>query len=735
MPKGELLTSEIRGKLARLRRGVRRRLAGEGAAWLILVLVGIVFCSLGIDYSLHLDRVQRALVMAIALGAVGWIVWKQLIAPLAVSMGSADLALLVEDRYDELDDRLISAIQFAQRDDLEEVGASTAMVEVMAEQANRLAAPLDFSRVVDHRRLWRVVRPAVAAAMLLIGFAIWQADTVKLWAARNLAFSDVAWPQETYLVVHGGPDYAVLRGDDLVLTVGLEPGSVEPPSVLLHTRYPSGRAEEEIKPTRSDGVTTYTKTFQAVAEPFEFYVTGGDDFRDEQRLHRVTLIDPPAWRDVRFTLEYPAYTQRPSRVLDGSGGVIGVPVGGQVRVWAAANKPLESARILVGPDEIEGEQMRPAPAESGQGDDPTQWVGQFGIGGKNEARTTELRFALRDTDGHENRRGPQFVVQVQADQAPNLEFKKQGVGSVIAPQAIIPLVIRAKDEYGVAAVRVVARTGAKGETRHAETVEDIPAGQQELQVRHHLDLQPRALIPGDLVRVSIEADDTLPKEYEGPNTGASSSLEFRVVKAEDLMAELVRRQKALRLEFVQVIALQESARAKTSLAAEALKGGQESPEIRRQLSESTGMQSNVGAECARTAESLQAILEEMTNNRLGSPEDRKQLADGIIQPLAGLAEPMDRLVATMNGTALVTDPGDLRTQATEIAGVQEEFRKRMEAILDRMQKLQSRQELANQLRVIIKWSEGLLDGIKKQAEEEAGGVFDPKKKKKGADDE
>lgn len=735
MPKGELLTSEIRGKLTRLRRVVRRRLAGEGAAWLVLALVGLVFCTLGIDYSLHLDRVQRALVMAVAVGAVGWIVWKQLLAPLSVPMDSADLALLVEDRYDELGDRLISAIQFAQQDDLEEVGASMAMVDLVAEQANRLAAPLDFSRVVDHRRLWRVVRPAIAAAMLLIGFAIWQADTVKLWAARNLAFSNVAWPQETYLVVEGGPDFAVLRGDDLTLTVGLEHGSVEPPSILLHTRYPSGRAEEEIKPTRSHGVTTYTKTFQAVSEPFEFYVTGGDDFRDEERLHRVTLIDPPAWRDVRFTLDYPPYTKRPSRTLDGSGGVIGVPVGGQVGVWAAANKDLESARIVVGSGDAQGEAMRPAPAEAGEPDGTKRWVGRFGIGGKNEARTTELRFALRDTDGHENRRGPQFVVQVQADQAPSIEFKKQGVGGVIAPQAIIPLVIRAKDEYGIAAIRVVARTGAKGEIRHAETVEDLPAGQQEPQVRHHLDLQPRSLKPGDLVRVTIEADDTLPKEYEGPNTGVSGSLEFRVVKAEDLMAELVRRQKALRLEFVQVIALQESARAKSSLAAEALKGGQESPEIRRQLSESTGMQSNVGAECARTAEALQAILEEMTNNRLGSPEDRKQLGDGIIQPLSGLAEPVSRLVATMNGTALVTDPGELQTQASEIAGIQEALRKRMEAILDQMQKLQSRQELANQLRVIIKWSEGLLDGIKKKADEEAGGVFDPKKKKKGADDE
>jgi len=202
-------------------------------------------------------------------------------------------------------------------------------------------------------------------------------------------------------------------------------------------------------------------------------------------------------------------------------------------------------------------------------------------------------------------------------------------------------------------------------------------------------------------------------------------LEFRVVRPEDLMAELVQRQKALRLEFVQVIAFQETARAKTASAADALQAGQDSPEIRRQLSESAGIQSNVAAECARATETLRAILEEMVNNRLGAAEDHKQLREGIIQPLAELDEPIRRLVATMNGTGRIADPAELRDQAVTIAGVQGDLRARMQAILERMQKLESRQELANQLRVIIKWSESALEGIQKKRDAEVGGVFEP----------
>ena len=49
----------------------------------------------------------------------------------------------------------------------------------------------------------------------------------------------------------------------------------------------------------------------------------------------------------------------------------------------------------------------------------------------------------------------------------------------------------------------------------------------------------------------------------------------------------------------------------------------------------------------------------------------------------------------------------------------------MERILDAMIKIESRQELANQLRVIVKWEEEILEAIRKRQEEEIGTVFNP----------
>ena len=145
----EFLKLKVGGKLRQLRRGLRRRLTGEGVSWCAISLVAVVFVTLGMDYLLHLDRPVRGVIMGMLLLGVGWVVWRQLIAPLRVPMDNEQLALLVEDRYGELGDSLISALQFTRRDAPETPGQSQAMVELVIAQAGELADTLDFQEVVE----------------------------------------------------------------------------------------------------------------------------------------------------------------------------------------------------------------------------------------------------------------------------------------------------------------------------------------------------------------------------------------------------------------------------------------------------------------------------------------------------------------------------------------------------------------------------------------------------------
>ena len=140
-----------------------------------------------------------------------------------------------------------------------------------------------------------------------------------------------------------------------------------------------------------------------------------------------------------------------------------------------------------------------------------------------------------------------------------------------------------------------------------------------------MNIEPLKFKPSQTIHVSAFCDDKLPASYGGPNRGRSGAMSFTVVRPADLMQEFVSRQKELRLEFVQAMALQESARARTDVARTIFASGEVTAEAKRELSGSGSAQASVGAEIAKAADTLAAIVEEMKYNRVGTDVEREQM--------------------------------------------------------------------------------------------------------------
>jgi len=328
----ELLDWEIRRKLAALRRTLRRRLAGEGLGWIVLGLVAVVFVSFGLDRLFHLAVGLRVAVLAACLGGVVYVAGRFLVRPMRVPMRRDQVALLLEDRYRCLGDRLISAIQLS---DAPPSSGSPAMIRKMAAEANELARPLDIRAVVDARGLRRALVLAAAAVALLLALGIWQGEMLGLWFRRNLLLADEPWPQRVYLTVLGD-DFHVIRDENLPVEAVLEERSELPEHVTLHATLPSvGATQVKMKAVPGDP-RRYRHVFERVTEPFEFYVIAGDDKRDERRPHRVIVVQRPSLTAVDWTFEPPQYLPGALAPLRGQG----VPVGSTITLSAAATKDL-----------------------------------------------------------------------------------------------------------------------------------------------------------------------------------------------------------------------------------------------------------------------------------------------------------------------------------------------------------------------------------------------------------
>lgn len=727
----DLLEADVREKLGALRRALSNRLALEGAAWIVAALVAVVFCTLGLDYGLRLERPLRIAIMAAALLVLAVVAWRRLIMPLRVPMGQADLALLVEDRFAQLGDRLVSAVQFTGRSGAQLLGGSEAMIAHMAREANDMARPLAFTQVVERKGLFRSWSIAGCCLGLLLGFGILQPDLLNRWFHRNVLLADVPWPQSTYVKVQG-EDFVVLRGDDLKVVIEVEDRSLVTPSfVELHAEYTGiGWTEERIDPD-PDNPRRFVKVFPAVPEEFRFYVTANDDYRDARKpYHRVTLIDPPSFRKVIFSVIRPSYTESADgRTYDGSAGVLSVPAGARIRVDAQANKPLSAARMELDGRSVGDFVPRATEADGGEGAEaaPEAWfVGEFELPPVNKSEARVLRFALRDEAGNLSRSGAKYLLQIQQDHAPILEMRKSGVGVRISPRAMIPLRLVVRDDYGIASVGVSAGGPATDPNAARKTIPVAlpPSAGKEATINHVLDIEPMAFKHDQTIYISAFGEDKLPESFGGPNRGRSGMMSFTVVKPEELMDDFVRRQKELRLEFEQAMRIQETARATSESAAAIFAAGRDDAESRQKIEGSAAAQSNVGAEMAKAADTLAAIVEEMKYNRVGTDSEREQIRSQVVEPIKDLQGPIREVRAALGEIANATAPAVMAGQARAVESKQRDLLARMEEILQRMAKLESKQEMANKLQLIIEWSQELLKAIEAKRAAETGNVFD-----------
>ena len=715
------LSGRVAGKLLALRRALKLRLLIEGVCWLLLAVAGLMLLTLALDYGLRLEKPQRAMVMALAAAAAVWTIWRQVIRPATAPMSMVDLALLVEQRYPHLQARLVSAVQFDAQPAAPTI--SSAMIDRMVAQANDLAGDLAFKDVVERRQLNRTIRLAISAVGLIIGLAIWQGDLVRLWAARNLLFADVPWPQSTYLTVEGGPDFTVLRGDDLRVDVTVESAS-PPANITVHARYPSVGWTEEQVPLTARAADRYEVLFRQVAEPFEFYVTGGDDRRDKARPHQVHLVDAPTLREVRFLAEHPAYMDRQPTVIDGAAGILAAPIGGTLWIDGLATKDLQAAELG-----IYGEQLEIVePLDIGgraEGEALRRIRGGLVLAAPNTPQSVTLRVHLIDTAGYENRRGGKYVLRLQPDTPPSVDCRKLHVGPSVTPYALIPLAIRAEDDAGIAELTTLLfRAGADDPlTGEAVALTGRATERTELVTRHELDLVDHGLAPGDRIALMVEGVDILPPAMGGPNRYRSGAVNLRIIRPEELMGELLARRKAIRTDFLQAQAQQQTAIAGVVSVRSALdRDGGLSVALER-LTSSAGVQRAVHAEVAKVREKLLLITDEMTYNRLGDPGDVQELHARVIDPLGRLDEAIATVLNDLGAAAELADPTAIDAQADRIVTAQQAIDAHMTEILEAMIRIASRQELANQLQVILKWSEEILEEIRRREESDVGTIF------------
>lgn len=762
--------SPISHRLSSLRNAIRGWILAR--LWAkVMVAVSIFIVATGLlDYMMRFDLAQRAILLLLGLGGLGYLLWRYLLVPLSRPLRDEDLLARVEIRHPETGESILTAVEFSRIGDAAGLGLSERMMEAAIELGLKKAEVTKFNDIVDSEARRRFIfQGATAAFCLFLAIAItgiYAPDSFRTWFNRMVMLGGAEWPKRTELELVGYTG-VIPRGDDwtqVVRAKGEVPSMVQ---IDFQPHSGSGRVTEVMRMVGDD---EFTVTFRNIREPFRFRVRGGDDVT---RWYEIELAERPAFTELELVVVPPDYIlQSPERTRQGRRPMAPnqsaefVYRGSSVEVSGVSNKPLVSAIVRhLGRDvaELEVVDHDGLPLRGVRGTIPAEVI-QNGV----------FELVLEDTTGLTTRRGDRFNITLRRDDRPQINKQLIGISNMVVPQATIPMVVEVIDDFAVMQVGLSANiTGGSlapalaeerarlAERRRREAADagmdpvdeaagevaesgaaPVPAGREvDLPISvfdrflgqhragpelHRLELIPLDLEVGQNIQFTVFAMDN--DDVSGPNRGESSPVFLRVVSRDVLAQELLRREQEQRREVERV--LEEHLNMLTDLEAMLADTARREAFLeddRNVITRTERVQRLAGNRLRAVADQFQGIMQEHENNRMDEDGGlvRRRMNDRIIVPLRAMS--INMTPAAANALEQAARAGETDQNRVELVvqanDLQRQIIDQLREVMTYMERWEGYQELVNRLRALSEDQVRLRRQLQEAADAEAESIF------------
>jgi hypothetical protein len=660
------LAPGIRQLLDAVRRRIRRYVWLEGLSATVAVIGVSFWLALAADWLFEPPRpVRHALLGSIALVAVaslGWLLLRRML----VRLSDHSMAILLERRFGNLQDSLVTAVELTEdrpQKPVEQGQFGRQMLADTCEEAWRRTRQVDVSAIFDRRPLLRAFLAAGAILLSIAAAAVASPDMLRFGLRRLATLTDDPWPRKTHLRIEGfdNPqrEEVVARGMEFQIHVQAEAaaGLVVPQVVEVRSRDDEGKRDrammvrEGVAATGPGSYQDYRYTLGSILTGVTFDVVGGDA---RLRGLRIRVVESPSI-SLTLSCEYPGYMKRAAAEIPVT-GVMPLPIGTRVTVRAHATKDLRQAQIDYLTDE--GPQTHKVSLNGTS----LQGGREFDFTIDRLLADQTLSFSLVDTDGVSNRGPIQLAMTAVADEPPQVDVQLDGIGSAVTPQARLPLVGSVADDYGVGRVWLEYSIDQ-------EDPRESPLGEtgerSQVEIKHSFEVAELGVKEGQKLLIGAKAaDNRSPPAAAEPNVASGERFLLDVVSNDQLLALLETRELNLRQRFETII--QEVTDTRDSLV-ELEMSGKEPPEkdesepekaasddepssdepnsagaalqrnlLRVERAEQNGQKN--AEETRGVAAAFDRIRAELVNNRIDTEELRIRLKDRISDPLKQIVD-------------------------------------------------------------------------------------------------
>ncbi len=519
-----VLDREVARRIAEVRQRQGSVALRTGLAMALCAMALWLGAETTLDWFFALPWLVRALFFAAGAGGAGWLAWKVGVEPHRRPISEEAAALLIEREMPIFQSRFIASVQLSRA---WEEHASPALIRALVAETASMAKTRNFRHVVKTAVMTQWVKAAAAAAILAA--ALWfigGSASVPLLTRALLWINPV--PRKTLISGVTG-NKAVAIGDDVQIEANA--GGIVPAHGRLLVATESGKKQEF--PLEPDATKThFARTLQGVQEPFTYAIELGDARTDD---YRVKVKVRPGVLSIDCDQTFPAYTRLPPRRR--ATGDLKLLIGSRLSVKLKANAILKGGAIrLTGSDPDKVLKSAPMKPEKGDGKYIT---GEFEvtkeIGGMN--------LLLVDEDGVESKSGAVYRIEVAPDEPPTVAIRwPDRREELLTPGATMLLAFEAKDDFGVAKVRLhYAIDWAEG-AKDSVIAFDL-GGQTPPEVARRFEWKVGKLQPppteGQVLDYWLEVLDT--NTATGPGVAVTEHYQARIVSELEKRADLANR--------------------------------------------------------------------------------------------------------------------------------------------------------------------------------------------------
>ncbi|HEU4767335.1 MAG TPA: DUF4175 family protein, partial [Pyrinomonadaceae bacterium] len=452
----------------------------------VAISVGVVAVVLLLTgWAAHRFRYSGAALIVLRVGALLAClatIYFALIRPLLKRISDARLARLIEEKSFGTEDRLVTAVEFANGS---AKGVSPAIVSRLYRDANDVSATLDVGNVIRRSRLLMYGGAALASLLLFAGVLKWGPREISEGVAQLVTPTTLAATTNAMSIKVKPGTARVPKGSDQDILATLV--NFDSQTVTIFAR-PIGSKEDfqgqtmEPAKARSD----FRFSIFNIQDSMEYFVES-NSVRSE--VYKLNVVDLPYVKQLDLVLNFPSFTNLPTKTVE-DGGDIAALKGTTATITAKLTGKVRTARIVY-PDGKKVEMKQ-------QGAD---FVGELTVTGD-----TSYYIELVSTDGETYRGSNEYDVSVLVDQPPAISFDKPGRDKKATNLEEVFTQARAEDDYGVVSMDLHFSVNG-GDEKKVNLQQLTRESARSLSGAYTFFLEEYGLKPGDFISYYAKARD------------------------------------------------------------------------------------------------------------------------------------------------------------------------------------------------------------------------------------